>query len=166
MNEEALIFAVRRWYVGGTTVELRLTDPSRLDEACAIAEARIRALGDACDRFREDAEVSRLRGRASQGVRVSPLLADLVQVALDAATETEGTVDPTLSTPGGDRDLRLLADDARPAGAAPGRADGWRRLRLEGDRLFVPDDVELDLGAIGTARTTEAAASVIASVTR
>lgn len=161
--------AVRRWSVWSTTAEVLVTDPSRLDEACAVAEERIRLVGNACDRFREDSEVSRLRGRASAGVRVSPVLADLVQVALDAASDTDGAVDPTLgaalSAAGYDRDLGLVRDDGRIRSRAR-RLGGWRQVRLEDDRLFVPDGVELDLGATAKARTADAAASVIAAVAR
>jgi thiamine biosynthesis lipoprotein len=162
--------AGRSWQVWGTTAEVLVTDPARLDEACAIAAERIRLVGDACDRFREDSEVSRLRGRASAGVPVSRVLADLVQVALDAAAETDGTVDPTLgvelAAAGYDRDLRLLEDDGRPIATPARRFGTWRGVRLEDDRLVVPDGVELDLGATAKARTADAAAAVIAAVTR
>jgi FAD:protein FMN transferase len=142
--------ASRRWSVWSTSAEVLVTDPTRLDEACAILEERIRLVGDACDRFRDDSEASRLRDRAAGGVRVSRVLADLVQVALDAAAEMDGVVDPTLGA----------------AGAPVRRLGAWREVRLEDDRLFVPDGVELDLRATATARTADAAACVIAAVAR
>jgi FAD:protein FMN transferase len=160
----------RAWEVWSTTAEVLVTDATALDEACAIAAHRIALVGDACDRFRDDSELSRLRDRAEHGVRISPLLADLVTVALDAAAETGGVVDPTLGAPlravGYDRDLRLVLDDGRPIRAVVQRPAPWRSVRIVDDVLFVPDGLELDLGATAKARTADAIAATAASALR
>lgn len=165
-----MTLARRTWSVWSTTAEVLVTDPRRLDAACAIADLRIALVGDACDRFRPDSELSRLRDRAEQGVRVSPILADLVTVALDAAAASGGAVDPTLGAPlraaGYDRDLRLVLDDGAPVRAVLSRPARWRSVRLEGDLLLVPDGVELDLGATAKARTADAIAATAAAALR
>ncbi|MFD1722082.1 FAD:protein FMN transferase [Amnibacterium endophyticum] len=158
----------RAWQVWSTTAEVLVTDPAALDEACAIAAERIRLVGDACDRFRADSELSGLRDRAAAGAAVSPVLEYLVAVALDAARATGGLVDPTLGRAmrevGYDRDLRLVQDeDGRPVKAVTTRLPAWRRIRLADGRLTVPDGVELDLGATAKARTADAVADVAAA---
>jgi thiamine biosynthesis lipoprotein len=162
--------ARRSWPIWSTTVEVLVTDPALLEPACAIADLRIGLVGDACDRFRPDSELSRLTDRAEGGVRVSPVLADLVAVALDAAAATGGMVDPTLGRPlrtaGDDRDLRPVQGDRAPVRAIVASPARWRSVRLDGDLLIVPDGVELDLGTTAMARTADAIAATVAGTLR
>jgi thiamine biosynthesis lipoprotein len=86
------------------------------------------------------------------------VLADLVRTALDAAEASGGLVDPTvggtLEALGYDRSIELLpADDTavRMVRTVP----GWRRVRLYGDRLELPGEVVLDLGATAKARAAD-----------
>jgi thiamine biosynthesis lipoprotein len=105
-------------------------------------------------------------------VTVSPLLAGLVQAALQSAALTDGAVDPTLGNDlialGYDRDIARLdraASDDVTAGMSVSvlrRSPGWRRVVLNGDRLSVPDDLRLDLGASAKAVAADRIAARIA----
>lgn len=112
--------ATAEWPVWSTKARLVVTDPAALDEARAIVAEQLAAVDAAASRFRDDSEVSRLADAGGQPRRVSPMLAELIAVALTAATETNGDVDPTLGGPlaalGYDRDIALIpVDRRRPA---------------------------------------------------
>ena len=70
--ERIVTVAKRTLPLWGTTAEVLVTDPRALDGACGLALRRLAAVSDACDRFRADSELSRIRDRASAGVEVSP----------------------------------------------------------------------------------------------
>jgi thiamine biosynthesis lipoprotein len=103
----------------GTTAELVVTDPARLEEAVVVLREELAAIDVACSRFRADSEISRLHEAAGRQVRVGPLLAEALGVALRAARLTEGLVDPTVGAAvralGYDRDFALLAADRNTA---------------------------------------------------
>ena len=146
----------------GTTAEVVVTEPRRLAPAVAVLREELDAIDRACSRFREDSELSRLEhGRA---VRVGPLLAEALAVALRAARLTDGLVDPTVATAvralGYDRDYADVTDGG-PA-AAPEPAPGWHRVLLDGDTVVLPRGVELDLGATAKALAADRAALAIA----
>lgn len=146
----------------GTTAEVVVTDSRRLAPAVAVLREELDALDLACSRFREDSEISRLeRGRA---VRVGPLLAEALAVALRAARLTDGLVDPTVATAvralGYDRDYADVTDGG-PA-SAPVPAPGWHRVLLDHDIVVLPRGVELDLGATAKALAADRAAVAIA----
>ena len=157
--------AERSWPVWGTRAHLLVTDPAALDGACSIAEEWLRSIGDACDRFRPDSELSRL-GDASDGIGISALLARLLAAALDAAERTAGIVDPTvgaaLAAAGYDRDLRLVLEEDRPVRAVLTEVPGWRRVQLDGERLTMPRGVRLDLGATAKAFAADRIAADVA----
>ena len=66
-----------------------------------MLRADLAAVDEACSRFRTDSEIvaldrlPRWRGRTGP-VKVSPLLAEALGVALRAARATDGDVDPTV----------------------------------------------------------------------
>jgi thiamine biosynthesis lipoprotein len=96
---------------------------------------------------------------------VSPLLADLVGVALAAAEASDGLVDPTVGTAmqelGYDLSFDRLPTDGPSVGLV--RAiPGWRQVRLDGDRLDLPAGVLLDLGATAKARAADLLAARVA----
>ncbi len=151
--------ATADWDLWSTSAHLVVTKPSVLAPAEQLARETTAAVELACSRFRDDSELSILQAapRFGEAIQVSPLLADLVRAALSAAALTEGSVDPTLGNDllalGYDRDIARLdpaADGDLPTGVSMSvqhRSAGWRRIGLDGDRLLIPDDLRLDLGA-------------------
>ncbi len=103
----------------GTTAELLVTDPARLRTAVTVLREELAAIDAACSRFRPDSEISRLHETAGREVRVGPLLAEALAVALRAARLTDGLVDPTVGAAvralGYDRDFALVAADRNTA---------------------------------------------------
>jgi thiamine biosynthesis lipoprotein len=114
-------------------------------------------------RFRLESELSRVNDRAGRVLRVSPLFARALALALELAYETGGLVDPTLGAAieaaGYDRDLAELRDDPAPPGpSAPG---SWRSVRLEGCSLLVPSGVRLDLNGVVKAMAVDEATAAV-----
>ncbi len=153
----------------GTTAELIVTDPTRSGEAVAVLREELAAIDAACSRFRPDSEISRLHEAAGREVRVGPLLAEALEVALRAARLTDGLVDPTVGAAvcalGYDGDFAFVADDRNTGGAddrdtATVPAPGWHRLLFDpAHRLVVlPRGVHLDLGATAKALAADRAA--------
>lgn len=106
-----------RWELWSTTVVLRLCDPGGLSAARTAVTRELAAIELACSRFRDDSEIAAVNAARGHAVRVSPLLADALELALRAARLTDGDVDPTigsaLTLAGYDRDWRLLEPPAR-----------------------------------------------------
>ena len=140
----------------GTYVHLGTTGD--LARAVELAEAVLAEVDRTCSRFRPDSDLVRANARAGQWTEVDPLLAAAVAVAVDAARESDGLVDPCLGRAlveiGYDQDLAavLARGDARPvppASAAPG---AWREVQVDPQgAVLVPAGVELDLGATAKA---------------
>ncbi|WP_232303530.1 FAD:protein FMN transferase [Pseudofrankia sp. DC12] len=178
--------AAAEWPVWSTKARLVVTDPAALDEARRIVAGQLAAVDAAASRFRDDSEVSRLATASGEPRRVSPVLAELIAVALTAAAATNGDVDPTLGGPlaalGYDRDIALIPIDRRrpahrrrrgdpdePAEAAGAvasqavrRGPAWRRITLDGDQVTVPAGIQLDLGATAKAHTADRCAALVA----
>jgi FAD:protein FMN transferase len=112
-------------------------------------------------RFRADSELSRVNADPRRIVHVSPAFASVLCVALDAAADTAGLVDPTLGgallAAGYDRDFAELTDDPRP----PGRPVPSRLAELEllGLLLLRPPGLLLDLNAVVKALAVDEAAA-------
>lgn len=162
------------WPVWGTVASIAVGRPDTLTASVALAQAVLADVTAACSRFDDTSELSRLSRdpRIADGVEVSPLLVELVGVALRVASATDGSVDPTLGTDlavwGYDRDLALLPPV--PGGtpwlgfsvSARVREPAWHRVRLDGCRLSVPVGVALDLGATAKAFAADLIAQRIA----
>lgn len=169
-----MVTATAEWRAWSTTVSLVVTDTEALAAAEVIAREVIDAVDLACSRFRDDSELSRLQASpsVSTGAMVSPLLAELVRAALDVAAATGGLVDPTLGNDlvaiGYDRDIARLEASASSVRAGGfgiqvlRRSPGWKRVSLVGDRLAVPADLALDLGATAKAFAADRIAARIA----
>jgi FAD:protein FMN transferase len=167
--------------VWGTTATLLVTDPRRMDRARRELDAEITAIGDACDRFRSDSELSRLNSRSGSPVHVSRPLAETLRHALRVAALTDGAVDPTvggaLIAAGYDRDLaevRRRPSDfpVVPHGVDAGavrveirQINAWRSVRLDADVVWTPAGVVLDLGATAKALAADRAADRAARAT-
>ncbi|GAA1848897.1 FAD:protein FMN transferase [Pseudonocardia ailaonensis] len=156
-----------QWPLWGTTARLVVTDPAVLPAARAVVAERTAAVAAACSRF-ADSELTRLV--AGRPTLVSPLFAELVGAALDAAAHTGGAVDPTLGSElaalGYDRDLLAIAPVSSAAGGirlVP-RAR-WDAVRVEwtadGPLLTVPAGCRLDLGATAKAWAADACATAV-----
>lgn len=154
-----------------TSARIVVTDAVALTRARRIADRILFDVEMACSRFRDDSELRAIGGRAADGVEVGPMLAALVERALEAARLTRGDVDPTLGGVldglGYDREVRLLphtqhGDEASfSLSVATPREAGWRRISLDGSILRVPDDLRLDLGATAKAVAADLCAVAI-----
>jgi thiamine biosynthesis lipoprotein len=114
-------------------------------------------------RFSPDSELSRVNASPEFALRVSPLFARALSVALEFAAATEGLVDPTLGAAveaaGYDRDFALLADDARPPGPpAPSRLG---EVSLAGAIVRRPPGLRLDLNGVVKALAVDEAAAAL-----
>jgi len=154
------------WRALGTLIRLVVTEPECLPEATAMLEADLAALDLACSRFRRDSELSNLRSTDGRPVRVSPLLAEAIAVALRAARLTDGDVDPTvgaaMSAAGYDRDFGRIPRSGPPLMVNARTVPTWRDVHLEGHLLSMPEDTQLDLGATAKAWAADRAAARIA----
>jgi thiamine biosynthesis lipoprotein ApbE len=153
------------WRALGMLIQLGVTDQAKLAPARELLDRDLTALDLACSRFRPDSELvavaNAARGAAGPvTVRVSPLLAEAVEVSLRAAELTEGDVDPTvggvMAALGYDRDFAELRSattsvsvDRGPAVGGVRTIPGWRSVAVDvaAGSLTVPADVQLDLGA-------------------
>lgn len=140
----------------GTYVHLSTTGD--LAPAVQLAEAVLAEVDRTCSRFRPDSDLVRANARAGRWTDVDPLLAAAVSVALDAARETDGLVDPCLGQAlveiGYDEDLAdvLARGDGRIVPEATARPGAWQEVRVDPDgRVLVPAGVQLDLGATAKA---------------
>ncbi len=155
---------VARWRVWSTSASVVVTEPDTLAAAREVVEAELAAVDAACSRFRADSELSRAE-RAGRPVPVSPLLAELVAAALDAAARSDGDVDPTLGADlarlGYDRDIADLPPDGPAVTPPVRRATSWRDVRLAGGTLTLPPGMRMDLGATAKALTADRCATLV-----
>lgn len=160
--EMATDVAARDWELWSTTATLVVSEPEKI-AAAEVLDEWLDRVDEAANQFRDDSEVRVLP--AGRWVELSPTLATLLDRALIAARATDGLVDPTvggaLRALGYDRDLELVIEEGRPVRGIVRPAPGWRRLRLDGRRLLLPEGVTLDLGATAKAVAADIGAAVI-----
>jgi thiamine biosynthesis lipoprotein ApbE len=148
----------------GTNVRVVVTAEDELPVVKTAVDAVLRNIDNACSRFREDSELSRVNRRAGRETRVSLLLARAITEGLRGARLTDGDVDPTVGTAmrlaGYDVDFASLAPvgDALELSAQP--IPGWQTVRMNRATRSVlfPAGVELDLGATAKALAADLAA--------
>ncbi|HZU56371.1 MAG TPA: FAD:protein FMN transferase [Actinocrinis sp.] len=156
------------WTAIGTQIRLLVTNPGRLAAARAILESDLDGLDRACSRFRPDSELAALDAADGRWVTLSPLLTEALGVALDAARDSDGDIDPTvgeaMSALGYDRDFALVAPSGPAIKLSARPVPGWRRISLDrGSRsLRMPPGTRLDLGATAKAWAADRAATRIA----
>jgi FAD:protein FMN transferase len=159
------VLAAADWTAWTCQVRVAVTDPAALEEASSLLVREMERVDLACSRFRADSELAALELVEGRWAPVTPLLHELFSVALSAARNTDGDVDPTVGASlaglGYDRDLADVAAGGR-AVATP--APGWRSIELDDDRLRVrvAPGVRVDLGATAKAWTADRAADEIA----
>ncbi|WP_369963215.1 FAD:protein FMN transferase [Leifsonia sp. EB34] len=157
--------------VWGVDARIVVSDPNSLPQARRIADAELAAVTAAASRFEPGSELSRINAgdRPAGGAELSPILAEFVAVALAAAADTDGDVDPTLGGDldrlGYDRDFATLPVDGVTVSVARPRSPGWQRVTLDGRVLTLPDDLRLDLGATAKAHAADRIARRIAAAT-
>ena len=156
----------------GSTASLCVSEATRLAEAREVLERELVAIDRACSRFREDSELAQLNASAGTGpMTVGPVLLEAVEVALDAAVETRGLVDPTVG-----RTLRLAGYDRRFATVKLRDGAGFRArfavvpgfggVHVDPSRntIGLDAEVELDLGATAKALAADRSARAVARV--
>ena len=159
------------WPALGTQVRLVVTDPDQLAAGCRLLQADLADIDMACSRFRADSELVEVNATASSqpdGALISALLTEAIAVALAAARQTSGSVDPTvgaaLAAVGYDRDFALVSPAGPPLRLTVRQVPGWRQVRLDTDarRLRLPAGTQLDLGATAKAWAADRSAGRLA----
>ena len=153
------------WRALGTYVMLRTT-PDAVQAATELAATVLDEVDVACSRFRDDSDLMRANAAAGTAVEVSRVLVGALRVALEAAAETDGLVDPLLGdvlrSAGYDRTFSLVpANDPTPT-ALPVRGGSWRQVVVTDTSVTVPPGAALDLGATGKAFAADLVALCIA----
>jgi thiamine biosynthesis lipoprotein len=133
--------AIRRFQAMGCEVLLA----GATDDEAGNVEQLFAQRDRTFSRFVTDSELNYVNENAGQPTLVSADFAAMLKLALAAAEQTHGLVDPTLGraleAAGYDRDFALLGNDPQPAGpAATSRLHG---LRLLGRVLTLSLDVRL-----------------------
>lgn len=156
-----------QWQAWSTSVRIVVTDPAALDRAHPMVVAQLDAVDRAASRFRADSEINRLPRAGGRPERVSPLLAELVGAALEAARRSSGDVDPTVGGAmfalGYDRDLSLIPTCGSAPRVVSRPVPGWRQVHLDGRRLTLPPATSLDLGATAKAWAADRCAHLVAA---
>jgi thiamine biosynthesis lipoprotein len=139
----------------GTTWSVKLVAPPTANAAALTAMAQ-RALDSVVQEMSPWEPLSDLsrynRAAAGSWTALPPAFAQVLRCALEIADQTHGAFDPTLGAL-----VDLWGFGPRPFSGAPPLADdvarardtaGWRRLVLDGDSLFQPGGLRLDLNGI------------------
>ncbi|GIF67287.1 FAD:protein FMN transferase [Asanoa ishikariensis] len=156
------------WTLWDEPVRVSVTEAGKLDRAAELVGGELDAIDVAASRLRPDSELA----SAGDGSEVSPLLAELVAVALSAARETDGDVDPTvgamLGSLGYDPDFGALVATRPTRHVQVGqlavyRPPTWEEVRLDDRRLTIPEGVTLDLSDTMRARAVDRCAALVAA---
>jgi thiamine biosynthesis lipoprotein len=159
------------WEDWSCRVRLTVTDDATLERARQRLTGLMGEVERASSRFLPTSDVSRVNRGAGQLVPVSRRAVALVDVAIGAAAETGGLVDPTVGAhvirAGYAADIELVRDRlilSDNDDAAPRRAE-WQSVQVDHDlsRLGIPVGLALDLGATAKPWTADAAAHAIAA---
>ncbi len=147
----------------GSTVELILEGaPAGGDEALAAAEREIHRLERTLSRFLPDSELSFLNDAGT--LDVSPELAEVTVLALEARERTGGRFDPTvhnaLVAAGYDRSFDDMALDG--SAVWPG-APCFGHVAVDGSRIEIERGYRLDLGGIAKGYAADRACSLLAA---
>lgn len=154
------------WRAWGTSVTVGVRSAPLLPAARRAVAREIVAVDAACNRFRDESDVTRANRGAGEWVTVGPLFLLALQVALGAAVATGGAVDPTVGSAlvalGYDRDYDEVRTGPPKAGPlpAPRALLGWRSVAVDhrGRAVRVEPGAALDLGATAKALCVDRAA--------
>ncbi|MGN6473319.1 MAG: FAD:protein FMN transferase [Mycobacteriales bacterium] len=156
-------YGIADWPALGTTAQLVVTAAGALHDACAAVEQVLLDIDLAASRFRADSELSLLNVADGEWVPVSPLFARALRVAIDAATWTDGLVDPTvggvLVDHGYDRTFAAVAPDG-PVNIFVRDVPGPGAVELDeaNHRARATRGAQVDLGATAKALAADLAA--------
>jgi thiamine biosynthesis lipoprotein ApbE len=152
------------WPALGTTVQVIVSGGDVEPARAAVADL-LERVDRTYSRFRSDSELSRLNSRPGETVTASPLLALALDVALRAARQSDGRVDPTVGRAmravGYDEDFGRLASRSGPIELRLEQIPGWRAVRFDraSRSVRLSRGVELDLGSTGKALASDLAAA-------
>ena len=139
----------------GTTWSVRLVAPPTADARAltAMAQRALDAVVREMSPWEPLSDLSRYnRAAAGSWTPLPPAFAQVLRCALQVAEATGGAFDPTLGAL-----VDLWGFGPRPFSGAPPDADdiagareaaGWRHVALDGDALFQPGGLRLDLNGI------------------
>ena len=117
-------------------------------------------------RFRATSELNQLNRRGGQFMPVSPILWEVIQLAIKAAEWSNGLVSPTilnaLEAAGYDRSFELIGSSpSSTTRTTAARSDGqWRAIERKASTrsIQLPADVQIDLGGVAKGWAAERAA--------
>lgn len=147
----------------GTGAVVMTANARRLDAAVAAARRVIDQIDLACSRFRPDSDLEAVNNSRGRRVHVSAALIEALDVALAAASWTDGDVDPTIGNAlrmvGYDRTFDMV--ESGPAVARFATVGGWRVVAVDRVQrtVQIPAGVRLDLGATAKAFAADRAAN-------
>jgi thiamine biosynthesis lipoprotein len=150
--------------LGGLAIVLT-ADPDAVEPAAEAVRAEVAAIDQACSRFRDDSDLSRVNAHAGEYVEVGPLFDEALGAALWAAWITDGDVDPTCGASvralGYDVDFADLATGPlRSAATRPSAgwtSVEWDQTRSKSSRVRIPAGTALDFGATAKALAADRA---------
>jgi len=139
----------------GTTWSVKLVAPptAKADALKAMAQRELDGVVAEMSPWEPLSDLSRFnRAAAGTWTALPPAFAEVLRCALEIAERTDGAFDPTLGAL-----VDLWGFGPRPFSGAPPQARdiakarepaGWRRVTLDGDSLFQPGGLRLDLNGI------------------
>lgn len=168
--EQRIMTATVRWRDWSCQVRLTVTDSSTLEPARHHVVDLMREVERSASRFVPTSDICRINEGAGHLVPVSRRTVALVDVALDAAADTEGLVDPTVGAHvvqvGYAGDIATVRDQLIvPERDYTLRQADWTGVRVDHElsRVGVPSGLALDLGATAKPWTADVAAHGIAA---
>jgi len=151
----------------GTTAQVTVASSELPEIALGIVADELKSFDETCSRFRTDSEIAWVHGAEGRPVHVSPLLLEALDVAVQAAANTDGAVDPTVGSAlrglGWDLDFSQVSSRAGPTRIVVSPAAGWQTIRIDRQRRMVqiPAGVEIDLGSTAKALAADRCASKV-----
>jgi thiamine biosynthesis lipoprotein len=168
MTVDVVDVAQIHWQRWSTDMQIVVMDPGSLPAAKREVDAELDAVDAAASRFRPDSEIRALATSDGRPTEVSEMLANLLDAALTAASQTDGDVDPTVGAAmvalGYDGDVTTLGDTAALTASTITPAV-WSMVSLQDRVVTVPPGVLLDLGASAKAVAADQCAHRVREVT-
>lgn len=157
------------WDDWSCRVRLTVTRPEALAPAKQHVVALMADVALAADRFTPHSDISRVNDAAGRLVPVGGRTIALIDIALDAAAESGGAVDPTIGAhvvrAGYADDISAVRDRLVVPDDTPLPQADWTQVRVDHtlSRIGIPAGLRLDLGATAKAWTADVAAHAIAA---